>query len=221
MGTIEVVLGDITDQNVEAIVVAARAGRPGHAIACDRTSGPFVIHTAAPAWFNGRGGEDEELSDCYANSLVVAEELEVGSIAFGPIATDFPTEVAAEIATTAIRSLPIIDTIRLVAPDQETCDALRTNLVKPIVELCPTCGAKARPIAYGRRTGGVWQAASAGLVVMYGCLVRGDGTDPYWECTADNEHRWTNGERDERRTQIAIEEAIAVTLGEDHPVHPA
>ena len=63
-----------------------------------------------------------------------------------------------------VRSLPIIDRIRLVASDQETYDALTRKMAEPVVEWCPTCGAKAIPIVLGRPVGEVWHAAQAGLV---------------------------------------------------------
>ncbi|MDT7785305.1 MAG: hypothetical protein QOF58_3724 [Pseudonocardiales bacterium] len=46
-------------------------------------------------------------------------------------------------------------------------------------------------------------------------VVLGDGTDPQWACAAGGKHRWTNGERDERRHQVAVLDVEAVTFGED------
>jgi O-acetyl-ADP-ribose deacetylase len=248
MGTIEVVLGDITAERVDAIVTAANEsllGGGGVDGAVHRAAGPrlaeagaklapcepgkavatpafelapvrYVIHTVGPVWEGGDHGEDEILTSCYIESLLLAEELGLESIAFPAIATGiygFPTGRASEIATTSIRSLPIIDRIRLVAFDQETCEALDANLAKPVEEHCPTCGATAIPIMFGRPVEEVRQAAEAGLVALGGCLVQNDGMDPRWQCA--NDHRWTNGERDERRSQIAVRDAVAVTLGED------
>jgi O-acetyl-ADP-ribose deacetylase (regulator of RNase III) len=247
---IEVVLGDITAEDVDAIVTAANEsllGGGGVDGAIHRAAGPrlaeagaelapcepgkavatpafdlapirYVIHTVGPVWEGGDQGEDQVLTSCYIESLLRAEELGLESITFPAISTGiygFPTERAAEIAAMAIRSLDIIDRIRLVAFDEETYQALTGNLAKPVEEHCPTCGAKAVPIAYGSWTDWKFAARDAGLVALGTCLVLGDGTDPQWECTADGEHRWTNGERDERRHQVAVLDAQAVTLGED------
>ncbi|MFI6098679.1 macro domain-containing protein [Lentzea sp. NPDC051213] len=159
MGTIEVVLGDITTEAVDAIVTAANEslmGGGGVDGAIHRAAGPrlaaagaelapceqgqavatpafdlapvrYVIHTVGPVWEGGGHGEDQVLTDCYLHSLRLAVELGVGSIAFPAIATGvygFPVPRAAEIAVRAVRSLPIIDRIRLVAFDRETYDAL-------------------------------------------------------------------------------------------------
>jgi O-acetyl-ADP-ribose deacetylase (regulator of RNase III) len=163
MGTIEVVLGDITAEDVDAIVTAANesllggggvdgaihraagprlaeAGaklapcEPGKAVATpafDLAPVKYVIHTVGPVWEDGEQGEDEVLASCYLESLRLAAELGVGSIAFPAIATGvygFPTRRAAEIATRSIRSLPIVDRIRLVAFDRETYDAILVTL---------------------------------------------------------------------------------------------
>lgn len=244
MGMVEVVLGDITAEQVDAIVTAANesllggggvdgaihraagprlaeAGaelapcEPGRAVATpafDLAPVRYVIHTVGPVWEGGSHGEDLVLTSCYLESLLLAEELGLESIAFPAIATGiygFPTDRAAEIATTAIRSLAIIDRIRLVAFDQETYQALRANLTKPVEEWCPVCGAKAIPIAYGPWNAGNQAAKAVGLVSLGGCLRLGDGTDPRWECTEVSDHRWTNGERDERRNQVAVLDALA------------
>jgi O-acetyl-ADP-ribose deacetylase (regulator of RNase III) len=162
-----VVLGDITIEDVDAIVTAANesllggggvdgaihraagprlaeAGarlapcEPGKAVvtpAFDLSPVKHVIHTVGPVWEDGEHGEDLVLTSCYIESLLLAEELGLESIAFPAIATGiygFPTDRAAEIAALTIRSLAIIDRIRLVAFDQETYQALRTHLATPV-----------------------------------------------------------------------------------------
>lgn len=172
----------------------------------------YVIHTVGPVWEGGDHGEDLVLTSCYLESLLLAEELEAESVAFPAIATGiygFPTERAASIAAMAVRSLAIIDRIRLVAFDQATCDALNRSLAEPIEEWCPTCEAKAIPILFGLPVEEARDAGDAGLLALGGCLVQGDGTDPRWQCPQG--HRWTNGERDERRHQVAVLDAIAAT----------
>ncbi|MET9631014.1 O-acetyl-ADP-ribose deacetylase [Lentzea sp. NPDC006480] len=166
MGTIEVVLGDITAERVDAIVTAANesllggggvdgaihraagprlaeAGsklapcEPGKAVATpafDLAPVKYVIHTVGPVWEGGEQGEDEILTSCYLSSLELAEELGVESIAFPAIATGiygFPTARAARLAIRAVRSLPVIDRIRLVAFDEETCQLLAAELAGP------------------------------------------------------------------------------------------
>ncbi|MES2707577.1 MAG: O-acetyl-ADP-ribose deacetylase [Verrucomicrobiota bacterium] len=65
-----------------------------------------IIHTVGPVW-NGGGHREEELLDaCYANSLRLAAEAGLESVAFPCISTgifDFPAERAAEIAVAAAR----------------------------------------------------------------------------------------------------------------------
>ena len=62
----------------------------------------YVIHTVGPVWRGGDGGEEGLLAACYRNSLALARESEVRSIAFPAISTGvyrFPLERAANIAT--------------------------------------------------------------------------------------------------------------------------
>jgi O-acetyl-ADP-ribose deacetylase (regulator of RNase III) len=250
MGTIEVVLGDITAEDVDAIVTAANESSLGGGVngAIHRAAGPrlaeavvrmgpcepgqaiatpafdlapvrHVIHTVGPIWEGGEHGEDLVLTNCYLNSLLLAEELELESISFPAIATGsggFPIERAAEIATITLRSLPIIDRIRLVAFDQVSFDALAAGLAEPVVERCPTCGADAIPYVVGWASPVLRAAAEAGRVRLGGCFSLGEDLDPQWQCTTDGTHLWTNGERGARRNQVAVQDAMDVTLGEDH-----
>lgn len=65
-----------------------------------------VIHTVGPVWRGGRQGEDELLRSCYQNSLRLAEENGVKSIAFPSISTGayrFPMERASRIAVGTVR----------------------------------------------------------------------------------------------------------------------
>lgn len=134
---IEIVRGDITDQDVDAIVNAANTSLLGgggvdgaiHCAAgpelleeCRKLNGCLtgqakmtrgyllparhVIHTAGPVWHGGARGEDALLADCYRNSLRLAEQASLKSIAFPSISTGvylFPIERAAAIAITTIR----------------------------------------------------------------------------------------------------------------------
>ena len=67
----------------------------------------FIIHTVGPVWHGGRHNEDKLLADCYRNSLQLAVENNVKSIAFPAISTGvygFPHERAAEIAVKEVKA---------------------------------------------------------------------------------------------------------------------
>ncbi|HTC55529.1 MAG TPA: O-acetyl-ADP-ribose deacetylase [Candidatus Sulfotelmatobacter sp.] len=69
----------------------------------------FVIHAVGPVWRGGDDGEAEMLSGCYRESMRVADELKLQSIAFPAISTGifgYPVEQAARVAIpTVIESL--------------------------------------------------------------------------------------------------------------------
>jgi O-acetyl-ADP-ribose deacetylase len=61
----------------------------------------FVIHTVGPVWSGGKRGEPETLANCYRNSLRIASENGVRTIAFPAIscgAYRYPIDDAARIA---------------------------------------------------------------------------------------------------------------------------
>lgn len=61
----------------------------------------YVIHTVGPVWSGGNHNEDELLTNCYRNSLKLAVENGIKSIAFPAISTGvyhFPLERATKIA---------------------------------------------------------------------------------------------------------------------------
>lgn len=130
---IEIAEGDITRQQVDAIVNAANQtllGGGGVDGAIHRAAGPelleecrgiggcptgearitggyrlpakHVIHTVGPVWSGGRD-DDAKLAACYRNSLNLAREHELKSVAFPSISTGayrFPLERATRIALT-------------------------------------------------------------------------------------------------------------------------
>jgi O-acetyl-ADP-ribose deacetylase len=61
----------------------------------------YVIHTVGPIWRGGNDNEDELLASCYQNSLALAVEHDVRTIAFPSISTGayrFPVQRASLIA---------------------------------------------------------------------------------------------------------------------------
>ncbi len=144
---IEIIQGDITRQEADAIVNAAnsslmggggvdgaihRAGGPSILEECKKiiarqgscptgeaviTTGGnlparFVIHTVGPVWNGGKRNESIKLSNCYTNSLLLAVENNLKTIAFPNISTGiygYPKNEAAEIAVQTVTSFLLSD----------------------------------------------------------------------------------------------------------------
>ena len=136
-GRIQIIQGDITKLDVDAIVNAANTtllGGGGVDGAIHRAAGPellaecrllggcrpgeakitggyrlparFVIHTVGPIWRGGKHDEARTLTNCYRNSLQLAVENEIKTLAFPAIscgAYGYPIEEAARIAFTTTR----------------------------------------------------------------------------------------------------------------------
>ena len=67
----------------------------------------FVIHTVGPIWRGGKHDEAQRLADCYRNSLKLAVENEIKTIAFPAIscgAYGYPIEDAAQITFKTTRN---------------------------------------------------------------------------------------------------------------------
>ena len=65
----------------------------------------YVIHTVGPIWEGGNACEEELLASCYYNSLRLAEEQGIRTIAFPSISTGvycFPVELAARTAVSTV-----------------------------------------------------------------------------------------------------------------------
>ena len=140
LNRIELIRGDITKQQVDAIVNAANSslmGGSGVDGAIHRAGGPaileecrmivdkqggcstgeavittggdlpanYVIHTVGPVWNGGKKNEAILLANCYKNSLQLAVNYKLTSIAFPNISTGvygYPKKEAAEIATATV-----------------------------------------------------------------------------------------------------------------------
>ncbi|MEJ2394847.1 MAG: O-acetyl-ADP-ribose deacetylase, partial [Candidatus Thiodiazotropha sp.] len=66
----------------------------------------WVIHTVGPVWHGGDKGEPELLRACYENSLRLARQQDVRTIAFPAISTGayaYPKEAATEVALSVMR----------------------------------------------------------------------------------------------------------------------
>jgi O-acetyl-ADP-ribose deacetylase (regulator of RNase III) len=141
-GRVRILVGDITQQDADAIVNAAnssllggagvdgaihRVGGPAIIGACReirRTTHPdglptgeavittagklqarYVIHTVGPIYGQHRGQESELLAACYQNSLALAAQNNLTSIAFPAISTGaygYPLDEASQVSSTAI-----------------------------------------------------------------------------------------------------------------------
>jgi O-acetyl-ADP-ribose deacetylase (regulator of RNase III) len=163
---LELVQGDITQQDTEAIVNAAnssllggggvdgaihRAGGPQILDECRKIGGcppgearitsggrlkaRYVIHTVGPIYHGGHSGEAQTLANAYRNSLALASQHGIKSLAFPSISTGaygYPIGLAAAIAlrTTIdyLQAHPEIELVRFVLFGQSAYDAYKKAL---------------------------------------------------------------------------------------------
>lgn len=93
----------------------------GHAVATSggRLPARYVIHTVGPVWSGGASGEPEALASAYRESIRVADELGLKSIAFPAISTGifgYPLQEATRVA---------VETVRDVLPRAKTVNRVR------------------------------------------------------------------------------------------------
>ena|SRR5690349_2324916 len=72
-----------------------------------RLAARFVIHTVGPVWNGGKRGEPELLTSCYRNSLTLAQQHGVKSIAFPAISCGvyrYPIDQAVAVAVREVRA---------------------------------------------------------------------------------------------------------------------
>ncbi|SOY46695.1 conserved hypothetical protein, high-affinity ADP-ribose binding domain [Cupriavidus taiwanensis] len=167
---LQVVHGDITRMEVDAIVNAANsglmggggvdgaihgAGGPAIMEACralrdaqggcptgeavittgGRLPAPYVIHAVGPVWHGGGQGEEEQLANAYRNSIRLAAQHHLRTLAFPNISTGiygFPRERAADIAIAAVREAlagaPELEQVTFVCFDDENYRLYRERL---------------------------------------------------------------------------------------------
>jgi len=165
---LEIVEGDITQQDTEAIVNAANEQlRVGGGVdgAINRAGGPaiqaearqigycptgkavittggnlkakYVIHTVGPIYRGGGSGEADLLASCYRESLQLASDRGIRSLAFPSISTGvygYPIAAAAHIALSTVANYleehPEIKLVRFVLFGQPAYEVYAEELKK-------------------------------------------------------------------------------------------
>lgn len=109
----------------------------GHAVITKgyRLPAPWVIHTVGPVWRGGRYGEADLLASCYQNSLRLAVEHNLRTIAFPAISTGaygYPLREASQIAVNTVSEFlskdKSIEEVRFVCFDEATYRVYKDTL---------------------------------------------------------------------------------------------
>lgn len=110
---------------------------PGQAVITTggRLPARFVIHTVGPIWHGGRSGEAETLASAHRQSLALAREKGLKTVAFPAISTGaygYPVELAARVAVGEVLSFLTAGTgleeVRFVLFDRPTYEAFAAAL---------------------------------------------------------------------------------------------
>ncbi len=106
-GAIRSAAGEKLVRECQEIIKKIKFVPAGEAVATSGGNLPckYVIHTVGPIWQGGNSNEAQNLASAYRNSLRLAKELGVKSIAFPNISTGvygFPKNYAAKIATDTV-----------------------------------------------------------------------------------------------------------------------
>ena len=95
----------------------------------------FIIHTVGPVWQGGNNNEDVLLGNCYKNSLLLAVEYGIKTIAFPAISTgiySFPLERATNIAIAEVKKFlntnDSIEKVIFVCFDEKTYEVYKKLL---------------------------------------------------------------------------------------------
>ncbi len=96
----------------------------------------YVIHTVGPIWRGGNNGEENLLKSCYMNSLQLAKDNGIRSIAFPSISTGvyhYPVDLAAKAAIDTVRDFlkkhpDDFDAVTFVLFDDRTKNVYDTEL---------------------------------------------------------------------------------------------
>ena len=98
----------------------------------------YVIHTVGPIWNGGRSMEEELLAGCYYNSMQLAQEHGIRSIAFPSISTgvySYPVELAAKVAVRTVS--------RFLEDNPDSFDlvewVLFDSVTESVYEVCNEC----------------------------------------------------------------------------------
>ncbi len=113
--------------------IVSRIGRlpAGQAVAtcAGKLAARHVIHTVGPFWNGGNHNEPKTLAGCHHESIRIADELQVASIAFPAISTGayrYPVEQAAEVALSsaaeALQKTKHVREVRFVLFDAHTAE---------------------------------------------------------------------------------------------------